>query len=119
MSRLLRGDLGLKAYRRSTGHFLTPQLKQMWVIKCKRVLQRYAGNGHRRILFKDEKIFNIEESFNRRNDKIYATSSRDAREKAPKIQRAHYPVSVMVWWGVSYDGTTQMHFCEKGVKTSA
>lgn len=35
----------------------------------------------------DEKIFNIEESFNRQNDKVYATSSRDAREKAPKIQR--------------------------------
>ena len=87
MSRLLRSDLGLKVYRRSIGHFLTPQLKQMRMIKCKCLLQRYAGNGHRRILFTDEKIFNVEESFNRQNDKVYATSSRDAREKAPKIQR--------------------------------
>ena len=40
MSRLLRSDFGLKAHRRSTGHFLTPQLKQKRVIKCKRLLQR-------------------------------------------------------------------------------
>ena len=64
MSRVLRSDLGLKAYRRSTGHFLTLQLKQMRVIKCKRLLERYAGNGHRKILFTDEKIYTIEESFN-------------------------------------------------------
>lgn len=25
----------------------------------------------------------------------------------------------MVWWGVSYNGVTKLHFCEKGVKTSA
>nr|BAN21458.1 unkown protein [Riptortus pedestris] len=25
----------------------------------------------------------------------------------------------MVWWGVCYDGTTMLHFCENGVKTSA
>lgn len=119
MTRILRSDLGLKAYRRTTGYFLTPQLKQMRMMKCKCLLQRYAGNGHKRIFFTDEKIFNIEQSFNRQNDKIYATSSRDARERAPKIQRAHHPASVMVWWGVTYDGTIELHFCKKGVKTSA
>lgn len=119
MSRILSEDLGLKAYRRSTGHFLTPRLMQQRELKCRRLLQRYANNGHRRILFTDEKIFNIEESFNRQNDRVYASSSREAREKAPKIQRGHHPSSVMVWWGVSYAGATTLHFCEKGVKTSA
>lgn len=119
MSRLLSEDLGLKAYRRSTGHYLDARLKKQRVLKCRRLLQRYAHNGHRRILFTDEKIFTIEESFNRQNDRVYASSSREAREKAPKVQRGHHPSSVMVWWGVSYSGATQLHFCEKGVKTSA
>lgn len=119
MSRLLSDDLGLKAYRRSTGHLLTQRLKEQRVIKSKRLLQRYANNGHRKILFTDEKIFTIEEAFNRQNDRVYATSSREARDKVPKIQRGHHPASVMVWWGVAYDGTTKLHFCEKGVKTSA
>jgi hypothetical protein len=28
------------------------------------------------------------------------------------------PALVMVWWGVSYDGITSLHFCEKGIKTA-
>ena len=117
--RLLFEDLGLRAYRRGIGHYLDARLKELRVLKCRRLLQRYAQNGHRNILFTDEKIFTIEESFNVQNDRVYASSSREARNKVPKVQRAHHPSSVMVWWGVSYSGTTQLHFCEKGVKTSA
>jgi hypothetical protein len=35
------------------------------------------------------------------------------------VQCGHYPTSVMVWWGVSYEGVTEPYFCEKGIKTSA
>ncbi|KAJ4434476.1 hypothetical protein ANN_23038 [Periplaneta americana] len=106
MSRLLSEDLGLRAYRRSTGHYLDARLKKQRVLKCRRLLQRYVNNGHRRILFTDEKIFTIEESFNRQNDRVYASCSREAREKAPKVQRDHHPSSVMVWWGAKvYENT--------------
>ena len=118
MSRLLSENLHLRAYRRSTGHFLTPWLKKQRELKCKCLLQRYANNGRRNILFTDEKIFTIEECFNRQNDRVYASSSQEAREIVPKVQRGHHPSSVMVWWGVNYSGATQLHFCEKGVKTS-
>ncbi|XP_068083479.1 uncharacterized protein [Anabrus simplex] len=59
------------------------------------------------------------ESFNVENDRVYASSTREASKKVPKIRRAHHPSSVMVWSGVSYSGTTQLHFCEEDVKTSA
>lgn len=94
MSRLLSEDLGLRAYRRRTGHYLDARLKNQRVLKCRRLLQRHAHNGHRRILFTDEKIFTIEESFNRQNDKVYASTSQEARKKVPKVQRAHHPSSV-------------------------
>ena len=113
MSRLLTEDLGLRAYRRSTRHFLTPWLMKQRELRCRRLLQQYANNGH------DEKIFTIEESFNWQNDRVYASSSREAHKVAPSVQRAHHPSSVMVWWGVSYFGGTQLHFCEQGVKTGA
>jgi len=29
------------------------------------------------------------------------------------------PSYIIVWWGVSYQGVTPLHFCEKGVKTGA
>nr|AEO90418.1 putative MhmaT1 transposase [Misgolas hubbardi] len=119
MSRVLRSNLGLRAYRRRTGHFLTPQLMQQRVLKARRLLKRFAHNHHRQILFSDEKIFTIEESFNSQNDRVYASTSQEAQDIAPRIMRGHYPASVMVWWGVSYEGATELHFCEKGVKTSA
>lgn len=119
MSRIIKSDLGMGAFRRSTGHLLTSQLKSIRTTRSKALLQRYDNNKHRQILFTDEKIFTVEEKFNRQNDRIYAHSSREAREVASRVQRGHHPASVMVWWGVSYEGVTQLHFCEKGVKTAA
>ena len=118
MSRILREDLQLGAYRRCVSHLLTPKLKEIRLERCKKLLKRFKNNGHRRILFSDEKIFTIEEKFNRQNDRVYAKSCYEAKEKAPRVTRAHHPPSVMVWWGVSYEVVTQIHFCETGVKTS-
>lgn len=99
MSRLIRDDLNMKAFRRSTGHLLTPNLKQIRLERCKRLLHWHADNGHENILFTDEKIFTVEEVFNKQNDKIYARTSKEAKNTVPRVQRGHHPASVMVWWG--------------------
>ncbi len=65
-----------------------------------------------------EKIFSIEEKFNPQNDCVYARNYYEAKEKAPRVQRAHHPPSVIVWWDVSYFSATEIHFCETGVKTN-
>jgi len=49
------------------------------------------------ILFSDEKIFTIEEKFNRQNDRVYTRSCYEAKEKLPRVQRGHHPPSAMVW----------------------
>lgn len=119
LSRLIREDLGLRAYRRYTGHTLNSRLKKMRKERSKVLLRRYGDEAYRSILFTDEKIFTIEEKFNRQNDRVYARSSREATEMVGRVERGHHPASVMVWWGVSWKGVTELHFCEKGVKTSA
>lgn len=119
MSRILKDDLGLAAYKRRTGHFLTDNLKKNRVVKSKQLLKRYAKGGHRKILFTDEIFFTIEQHFNKQNDRIYAHSSKEASQLVDRVQRGHYPTSVMVWWGISYEGVTEPYFCEKGIKTSA
>lgn len=119
MSRIIKKDLGLGAYKRRTGHLLTVALKENRVKKCKRLLAEYADGGYKKILFTDEKIFTVQEKFNRQNDRVYARSSLEASQAIPRVERGHHPASVMVWWGVAYDGTLDLHFCEKGVKTSA
>jgi len=65
MSRIIKEDLGLGVYRRSTGQRLTDALRKIRTTRAKKLLKRYAKNGHRQILSIDEKIFTIEEKFNR------------------------------------------------------
>ncbi len=62
-------------------------------------------------------MFSIVESFNKQNDRIYTQPSEDARNKFPRFQRGHHPESVIIWWGISYNHVTLIHFHEKGVKT--
>ena len=33
-----------------------------------------------------------------------------------RVQGCHHPSYVMVWWKVSHQGVTHLHFCKKGVK---
>lgn len=54
---------------------------------------------------------------NRQNDTVH--NSREATEKIQRVERGHHPASVMVWWVVSFEGVTQLHFCEQGIKTRA
>lgn len=119
LKKIINDDLGLHAYRRRKGHMLNARLKAIRLARSRVLLKRYAQNGHKKILFSDEKIFTVEESFNCQNDKVYARNSLEANIIAPRILRGHHPSSVMVWLGVSYSGLTKVHFCEKGVKTGA
>jgi hypothetical protein len=47
-------------------------------------------------------MFNVEETFNKENDGVYARSSREAGKLVPRIEWGHYPL----WRGVSYDDVT-------------
>ena len=91
----------MKAHLRSKGHLLTPALKEIQWTRAERLLQWHAENGHKNILFMDEKIFTIEEQYNNQNNKIYV--------KRPlrcilRVQGCHHPSYVMVWWEVSHQG---------------
>jgi hypothetical protein len=68
----LKEDLGLKPLKRDTCHMLTLPQKDARVKKCRALLWRYGPKMVKKILFTVEKIFNVEESFNRQNDKVYA-----------------------------------------------
>ncbi|KAL1463846.1 hypothetical protein WDU94_015547 [Cyamophila willieti] len=98
MSRIITQDLGLRAYRRRTAHRLTPTLRRIRATRSKKLLDRYANGGYKKILFTDEKIFNIEEKFNRQNDRVYARSSLEAAEKVPrgvKTKAANYQSDIL------------------------
>jgi len=98
------------------GHLLTLTLKEIRRTRAKRLLQWQVENGHKNILFTDEKIFTFEERYNNKYNKIYAQKSLQVRTEGAA---GHHPSYVMVWWRVSQQGAIPLHFCEKGVKTGA
>ncbi|KAL4132026.1 hypothetical protein QTP88_009247 [Uroleucon formosanum] len=93
MSRIIKEDLGLGAYRRSIGQRLTDALHQ---------IERQEGR-----------------SYFIGTQKMATDRYCLQMKKCLLVERGHHPASVMVWWGVSYEGITQLHFCEQGVKARA
>ena len=102
----------MKAHHRSKGHLLTPALKEIRRTRAERLLQWHAKNGNENILFTDEEIFTIEEQYNHQN-KIYAQTSLEVRSEGAG---GHNPPTSWFGGGVSQQGVTPLHCCEKGVK---
>ena len=70
------------------------------------------------LVFSDEKLFTIEESSNRENDRIYAAFVEDIPEDIRNIQRFQHPSSLMVWAAVSKKGKFRLVFVDSGVKVN-
>ena len=68
----------------------------------------YSKERYKEILFTDDKMFTVEGTFNKQNDRVYARSSREARKLVPRID----PASVMVWW----DGSLLYIFVKRALK---
>lgn len=118
MSRIIKKSLGLGAHQRNTSLSLTEGLRQIRATRAKKLLQQFAKNDYQQILFTDEKMFTVKEKFNRSNDRAH--SPRDPAEKTQRGERGYHPALVTVWWRVTFEGVTQLHFCEQaGVKTQA
>ena len=70
------------------------------------------------IIFSDEKIFTVEEKFNKQNDRIYAASIEDIPEEMRTVPRFQLLSSFMVWAGMSAQGKLPLKFVERGVKVN-
>ena len=59
-----------------------------------------------RILFSDEKIFDLDDMYNSQNQRIWASSRDEADEKGGIKEKQKFPQKVMVWLGVCSKGVT-------------
>lgn len=116
MHRLIRDDLALYPYKFAKGQQLTEEMKTSRLEKCKRMKTLTRGNKLDRILFTDEKLFTVEPLQNAQNQRILL---RKGSKRAINIERAHHPLSLMVWAGISGLGKTKLVFIPKDVKVNA
>ena len=67
-----------------------------------------------KILFSDEKYFDIDGICNSQNDRVSAVSRADANEKGDLKQKRKHPQKVMVWLGACFRGITPLVIFNEG-----
>ena len=68
----------------------------------------------RKILFSDEKRFDIDGAYNSQNDRIYTPNREQADQYGGIHQKTKFPQGVMVWLGICYEDVTSPVIIEKG-----
>lgn len=117
--RVVKRDLGLSPLKLRSIHSLTNASKEKRLKRSRALIRRLAAHGLDSVVFTDEKIFTVEQAFNRQNDRILAAGVAEASENVRNVRRTQKPASVMVWAGVSARGKTQLVFVPEGVKINA
>lgn len=71
------------------------------------------------ILFSDEKKFTVDGGLNRQNDVVYACSRKESDRNGGIHGVRKYPVSVMVWCGLTENGPTKPYVIEEKARVNA
>lgn len=117
--RIVKKGLGLLPIKFQKTHALTDKMKATRLQRCKELRKRFSAADTQDIVFTDEKLFNIEQTFNRQNDRILASSVQDANQNGRNVSRSGHPQQVMVFAGITGTGKTDLIFVDPGVKINA
>ena len=112
--RILKNDLGLHPYKK----IIEPALSDDQKVKRKQfsnwVRTNFRKEATLKILFSDEKFFDIDGVYNSQNDRVWAVDRADADKKGGIKQKRKFPQKVMVWLGVCSKGVTPLVIIDKG-----
>uniref|UniRef100_A0A914WDS8 UvrD-like helicase ATP-binding domain-containing protein n=1 Tax=Plectus sambesii TaxID=2011161 RepID=A0A914WDS8_9BILA len=112
--RILKDDLLLRPYKKTIEPLLTDAHKDKRKKFFNWVRSNFRKEDTMRILFSDEKMFDIDGMYNSQNDRIWAANRAEADERGGKKQRRKFPTKVMVWLGACSKGVTPLVIFEKG-----
>jgi transposase len=110
----LKSDLRLKAYKKTTEPLLTNLQKIKRKKFCYWVHNNFKKEDTLRILFSDEKLFDLDGVYSSQNDRVWAASRTEADEKGGKKQKRKFPQKVMVWLGACSEGLTPLIILDNG-----
>lgn len=106
MGRLIHDDLHLHAYRVRIEPYLNDEHKRQRMSFAYWVRRSLRKKDRERILFTDEKYFELGGIFNRQNDRVYAPLRQEADEHGGIRPTPKFPKRLMVWLGASKNGLT-------------
>jgi hypothetical protein len=117
--KVLKEDLKVFPYKMQAAHHLNDKAQSTRLQRCKSLRRRFSTDAtHHSILFTDEKVFTIEQSFNKQNDRIWSPSLFSIDPDHRFVRRVQKPASIMVWAGICATGKTPLVFVNPGVKVN-
>lgn len=120
MRRVVKEDLGLKAYKFQRRHLISEASKKKRLDRGKKMLKEIERAGQKSIIWSDEKVFTVQAVNNPQNDRVYAANPGDLPEGSRAHLRRQKPAGVMVWAAVGSDGSTSpLVFIDEGVKINS
>jgi transposase len=112
--RIWKQDLGYRSYKKRVEPALTDLEKTKRMKFANWVRHNFRKEDTLRILFSDEKMFDIDGIYNAQNDRIWAVDREDADKKGGIKQKRKFPQKVMVWLGACSEGLTPLIILDGG-----
>lgn len=112
--RVLKNDLKLRAYKKIIEPFLTDEHKEKRKRFASWARTNFRKEDTMRIVFSDEKMFDIDGVYNSQNERVWAVDRSEADAKGGIKRKRKYPQKVMVWLAVCSEGVSPMVIFEDG-----
>ena len=114
VQRILKNDLKLQPYKKQTEPLLTDEHKAKRMKFAGWIRTDFRKEDTMKILFSDEKMFDIDGVYNSQNDRIWAVDRVEANTRGGIRQKRKFPQKVMVWLGVCSKGVSPLVVFEEG-----
>ncbi|CAF1489506.1 unnamed protein product [Didymodactylos carnosus] len=112
--RILKNDLGLTSYKKRIEPLLTDTQKAKRTTFANWVRHNFSKEQSMRILFSDEKMFDLNGMYNCQNDQVWAVNHVEADKNGGVEQKQQFPQKVMVSLGISSEGATPLVILDNG-----
>jgi hypothetical protein len=106
--------LGLQTYKKISEPLLTEEHKYKRKTFANWIRTNFRKEETMKILFSDEKLFDIDGVYNSQNDRVWAVNRAEADDKGGIKQKRKFPEKIMVWLGVCSKGVAPLVIFEDG-----
>ncbi|CAF1502232.1 unnamed protein product [Didymodactylos carnosus] len=114
VQRILKNDLGLMSYKKRIEPLLTDTQKAKRITFANWVRHNFSKEQSLRILFSDEKMFDLSGMYNCQNDQVWAVNRAEADKNGGVKQNQQFPQKVMAWLSVCSEDVTPLVILDNG-----
>ena len=114
VQRILQKDLNLQVYKHRVESLLTNGQKVKRIKFANWIRNHFRKEQTLKILFSDEKFFDLNGMYNAQNDRIWSTNRNKADKDGGIKQKQKFPQKAMVWLGACSKGVTPLVILDKG-----